>query len=193
MNNQQWQGRVNRAQGAYFEKLIDLSLAQYARVGSAVITKTPEPMKVISRLQGGKFVACFEHKAEPDYKGCLAPYGREVVFDAKFTTSDKIEQSRITVEQAKALTAHRKLGALCFVLVGFAAEGQIQVCRISWFVWQNMADKFGRKHIKLADLEELRQKFACAMEDKLGIGYVPMVQGLPMVLDGLVGVGTLTG
>lgn len=186
MNNQQWQGRVNRAQGAYFEKIIDLSLAQYARAGSAVITKTPEPMMVISRLQGGRFVACFEHKAEPDYKGCLAPNGREVIFDAKFTTSDKIEQSRITESQAKVLTAHWMAGALCFVLVGFAAKGQLQVYRISWFVWQKMAERFGRKHIKLADLEEMRLKFACAMEDKLGVGYVPMVQGLPMVLDGLV-------
>lgn len=185
MINRQWQGRVNRAQGAYFEKLIDCSLAQYAKDGKAFVTKTPEPMRVIGRMPGGRFVACFAHKAEPDYKGCIPPNGREVIFDAKFTGGDKIEQSRITEAQAKVLTEHRKSGALCFVLVGFAAQGQLQVYRIGWFEWQKMAEIFGRKHIKLSDLEERRQKFGCAMEDKLGIGYVPMVQGLPMVLDGL--------
>lgn len=185
MISRQWQGRVNRAQGAYFEKLIECSLAQYAKDGKAQITKTPEPMKVIRRLTGGRFEACFEKKAEPDYKGCMAPRGREVIFDAKFTTGDKIEQSRITEAQAEVLEAHFKAGAICFVVVGFEKDGWIEVYRIDWLTWQKMADVFGRKHIKLGDLEDMWRKLGSVPGGESGIRHIPLVCGVPMVLDGL--------
>ena len=44
------QGKVNRAQGAAFEDIIEASCLQYKLEGEAFIEKTPEPMKVIQVL-----------------------------------------------------------------------------------------------------------------------------------------------
>lgn len=185
--DRQVKGRVNRAEGLVFERLIEGALVRYAEQGIAVIKKTPEPMKVIRRLNGGRFEACFEQKADPDYKGCLAPDGREVIFDAKLTVEDKISRSRVTDRQAEALEAHLAAGAICFVLVGFALGGQaLRVYRVPWVTWRDMGEVFGRKHIKLADLENSGMPFDY-IEERYGIRFVPLVAGVPLLLAGIRG------
>ena len=146
----QYQGAVSKAKGKYFEQYIDKSLNYYGYKGLAVIEKTPEPMRPSKSIGNGKFVAFFEKKAQPDYKGTLKG-GKSIVFEAKYTSSDKMEQNRVLQEQAESLTKHQRLGALCFVIAGFDSGN---VYRVPWDVWQNMKELFGRKYVTEADLKK---------------------------------------
>ena len=86
-------GAVSKAKGKQFEERLDRAFAYYKAHGFAIIEKTPEPMRPTQNLGNGKFVAFFEKKAQPDYKGTIKG-GRTVMFEAKFTTTGKMEQSR---------------------------------------------------------------------------------------------------
>ncbi len=87
----QYLGKLVRAMGKRFEDRLARSFEYYQHTGMALVEKTPEPMRILRRLDNGKFIACFEKKAQPDYKGTIKG-GRTVVFEAKFTSSDKIEE-----------------------------------------------------------------------------------------------------
>ena len=137
----QYQGAVSRAQGKHFEEYIDLSLRYYEQRGEAVVEKTPEPMRPTKDLGNGKFIAYYEKAAQPDYKGTLKG-GRAVVFEAKYTHSAQMEQSRVTREQAARLDDHLAAGAMCFVVAGF---GNGDVFRIPWEVWRDMKAHFGHR------------------------------------------------
>ena len=106
----QYRGAVARAQGKRFESYIDASLKYYQQQGLAIVEKTPEPMRPTKDLGNGKFIAFFEKAAQPDYKGTLKG-GRAVVFEAKFTASDHIDQDRVTQDQAASLDEHMKAQA----------------------------------------------------------------------------------
>jgi recombination protein U len=146
----QYQGAVSRAQGKMFEDLIDMACLFYETKGVAVIEKTPEPMRVIKNIGNGQFLAHFEKKAQPDYKGALNnSEGRAIVFEAKHTMSDKISQSRVTKEQAERLDKYEQMGAMCFVIVAFSNK----YYRIGWKGWKGMKKLFGRQYIKPEDIE----------------------------------------
>lgn len=144
----QWIGAVSKAKGKQFEQRLDASFAYYAQRGYAVIEKTPEPMRPTKSLGNGKFIAFYEKKAQPDYKGIIKG-GREVVFEAKFTATDRMEQSRVLQTQQEYMERHQALGARCFVVAGFSSG---YVYRIPWDVWNHMKDSFGRKYVTEADL-----------------------------------------
>jgi recombination protein U len=146
----QYQGMVNKAVGRNFENLIDIALAHYAQRGDAIIEKTPEPMRPIKALGGGKFIAHYEKQAQPDYKGALKN-GRAVVFEAKHTTGDRITHSRITSDQAVALDKYDEIGAECFVVIGFNMS---DFFRVPWPVFRDMKSIWGRKYIKPSDIKE---------------------------------------
>lgn len=146
----QEQGRQNRAEGKEFEKRIDEAFAYCKSKGSAQIDKTPEPTKVIKRLKGGKFIAVFDKKAQPDYSGTLKG-GRSVKFEAKFTTSDRITADRVTDTQADYLAKAAALGAHCYILAGFSTGN---VYKIPWEIWSEMKSYFGRKYVQEADLKQ---------------------------------------
>lgn len=149
-------GRRSRAAGEYWENMIEAACRNYRLDGVAEITKTPEPMKPLSRPNAkGQFTACFTKQAQPDYKGTLKG-GRAVVFEAKHTDADRMLRSVISEEQEKQLDRHLKLGAECFVLVSFGLQ---QYFRIPWEVFRDMKDHFGRKYIKPEDLEEYAIKY----------------------------------
>ena len=152
----QWLGKVAKEKGKQFEKRLDYTFAYYRERGFALIEKTPEPMRPTRSLGGGKFIAYYEKKAQPDYKG-LVKGGREFVFEAKFTSSDRMEQSRVLAEQADYMTSHEAMGARCFILAGFDTGN---VYRIPWRVWSTMKEQFGRKYVTEADLEQYRVKRA---------------------------------
>lgn len=152
----QYIGKRSRAQGKQFEDRLSASFAYYAHTGLAVVDKTPEPMRVLRSLDNGKFVACFEKKAQPDYKGTIKG-GRTVIFEAKFTASDRIDQNRVEVQQAAYMDRNTALGARCFVLAGFASGN---VYRVPWAVWKDMKLRFGHKYATEADLELWRVKTA---------------------------------
>ncbi len=150
----QLQGKRSKILGEYFENLIASACDYYREQGIAHIEKTPEPMKVISPVpkKPGKFIACFEKAAQPDYKGTLIG-SKSIVFEAKHTDHDKIERGRLTQEQLEGLENHYRLGAIAFVLVSFGFE---DFFRIPWDVWRDMKKIYGRKYIKVEELENYR-------------------------------------
>ena len=152
----QLQGKLAKAKGKRFETLLDASFEYYRQKGFASIDKTPEPMRPLRNLENGKFIACFEKKAQPDYKGVIKG-GREVVYEAKFTSGDRMEQSRVLSQQADYMTRHQNLGARCYVIAGFNTGG---VYCIPWGVWSHMKERFGRKYVTEADLEKYKVQTA---------------------------------
>lgn len=163
------QGKRAKFVGGYFENLISASCDYYHERDIAHIEKTPEPMKVLKPApkQPGKFIACFEKAAQPDYKGTIKG-GRSIVFEAKHTDKDRIDYSRLSREQVDGLERHHKLGALSFVIVSFEFQ---DFYRIPWTVWRDMKDLYGRKYLKLDDLESYRLP-ALAMVIKFLSGIV---------------------
>lgn len=150
----QLQGKLSRAKGKNFEELLDRSFDYYRERGFADVEKTPEPMKVIRRLEHGRFIACFEKKAQPDYKGIIKG-GRELLFEAKYTDSDRIEQERVGELQSKYMSRHQSLGARCYVIAGF---GTGAAYRIPWDVWLNMKAHFGRKYVAERDIQQYKMR-----------------------------------
>ena len=142
-------GAVSKAKGKQFEDRLDKSFAYYKAHGFAIIEKTPEPMRPTKNLGNGKFEAFFEKKAQPDYKGTIKG-GRTVMFEAKFTSTGKMEQSRVLQGQANYLDRHQELGARCYVIAGF---GSGAVYRFPWNIWRDMKKHFGRKDVTEADVE----------------------------------------
>ena len=149
-------GRKNRAEGKSFEERIQASFDYYKAAGTAQVDKTPEPVKFIKRLSGGRFEAAPDRKAQPDYKGTLKG-GRSLIFEAKFTSGDKIEDSRVTEIQWRYLDQASKLGAYCYVIAGF---GTGNVYKIPWEIWSSMKEYFGRKYVTEKDLRQYQVKVA---------------------------------
>lgn len=143
------QGRQNRAQGLAFEEIVSDTCEHYRLMGLAHIEKTPEPMKVIGVINRkmGHFKAVFEKAAQPDYKGTMQG-GRSVVFDAKSTETDRIQQKAVTPEQWEALDLHEEMGAWCFILVSLGWK----YYRVPWDKWKTMKEDCGHKYMNAADL-----------------------------------------
>lgn len=154
-------GATSRIMGQQFEDRLNQSFEFYSKAGFAHVEKTPEPMKVIKSLGNGRFEACFQKKAQPDYKGTLKG-GRAIVFEAKFTASDRVEQSRVGEMQTEYLDLQDKLGARCYVVIGFKTGN---VYRIPWDVWRDMKDHFGHKYVTENDAQQY--KIASAWNEKL--------------------------
>lgn len=149
-------GRRSRAEGQQFEATIEASCQYYSLRGLAEIEKTPEPTKQLGpKGPDGHFTACYAKKAQPDYKGTVRG-GRAVVFEAKHTDKDRLQQSAVTPEQEKRLDRHAALGAECFVLVSF---GFRQFFKVPWAVFRRMKDNYGRKYITPADVQEYKVEY----------------------------------
>lgn len=148
----QLQGRLAKKQGKAFEERLDKSFDYFREKGFADIEKTPEPMKPIKSLGNGRFIACFEKKAQPDYEGTLKG-GRTIMFEAKFTMAERMDQSRVLRNQEDYMNRKTRLGARCFVIAGFSTG---YVYCIPWEVWFNMKAHFGRKYVTEDDLEKYR-------------------------------------
>jgi recombination protein U len=150
----QWQGAQANANSREFEAIIAAACEWYSDNGIAEIEKNPEPMRILGRQQSGRFTACFEKAAQPDYKGTLYG-GKAIAFEAKSTTTERLEHSRITSEQAERLNRHTALGATCFILASFDS---VLFYRIPWEDWTNIPPKLftRRKYLTTAELEPYR-------------------------------------
>lgn len=161
------QGLQSRRAGEHFENMIAASLRWYEDKGLACVEKTPEPMKPLrAPNRQGQFLACYVKAAQPDFKGTLHG-GRSVVFEAKHTSGEKIESSRVTDEQRERLLLHHRLGAAVFVLVSFDLT---DFYRVPFETWHNMAEIYGHKHMKKHECEPFR---------------VPYIAGVLKVLEGI--------
>lgn len=155
----QLQGATNRAQGAHLENIIEQSCGDYAEREIAYIEKTPEPFRPMGRpTADGRFTGHYTAKAQPDFKGTICG-GRAICFEAKETSTDRIEQKRVTPEQAAALELHSKLGALCGVMVSLSMQDYYFV---PWVIWREMKENFGHKYMARPELEKFRVRFTGA-------------------------------
>lgn len=145
----QLKGKRNRAEGKAFEDRLDEAFAYYAKTGYALIDKTPEPFKIIRRLEDTRFIGCFQKKAQPDYKGTIKG-GRSVVFEAKYTSTDRIAQDRVSNAQATYLNQAEALGARCFVIVGFRSG---KAYKVPWHIWRDMKEHFGHKYLTEKEMQ----------------------------------------
>ena len=153
-------GYRSRCIGKSFETVIEQACTAYASKGFALIEKTPEPIKVLSALKKGKFTACFEKKAQPDFKGIICN-GTMVCFEAKATEKDRILKNRVSEKQSEFLEGHRRMGAVAFILVSFNLEN---CYRVPWEIWRDMELHLDHKFIKeneilyVCDVEKLKWK-----------------------------------
>lgn len=96
----------------------------------------------------------FTARAQPDFQGTLDG-GRSIVFEAKYTTTDRLKWDVLTQEQRDTLERHARRGALAAVCGGIGNEFFF----VPWTVWRDMKEHFGRKYVTAADLEQWRVRF----------------------------------
>lgn len=149
-------GYRNAENGKLFEQWISSACDMYREQGIAHIEKTPEPMRIIKALdrKTGKYVACFEKSAQPDYKGILCD-GTGIMFEAKHTSTGKINQSVVSTKQWENFDLYERMGAKCYVMVSLDF---IDFYRVPWDVFKNMKTLYGRKYMNRENLEPFRIK-----------------------------------
>lgn len=144
-------GKISHGIGENFECQVENICRIYETKKLAKIEKTPEPMKILKYIEDGRFETVFTKAAQPDFKGTIKG-GQTVVFDAKYTEADRITYQALSDFQRETLLQYKELGAIAFVLVGFA-NGAIY--RVDIDTWSSMKDIFGRKYLKQEELEEM--------------------------------------
>lgn len=151
-------GKISREKGQFFENMIIDSARFYENRGISVIDKTPEPMKIlgVSDRSRGRFIACFEKKAQPDFKGILID-STMILFDAKHTDSDRIQRSVVTPEQEECFERYMKLGAMCFLVVSIGFEDYY---RVPWIVFRDMKKIYGHAYMKGEELKPYHIKYS---------------------------------
>jgi recombination protein U len=157
-DRKQWQNAVNNAQGHFFEDYIKAACIAYQAQERAEIKKTPEPFRVTAKHQNGTFTGRFTAPAQPDFQGTLAG-GRSIVFEAKYTTTDRLKRAVLTAEQMDALEYHHGLGAVAGICAGIKDLFYF----IPWAVWRDMKRIFGRQYITAAEAEPYRVRFTGAV------------------------------
>ena len=167
---QQYRNAVNNAQGHSFEDYIKAACTLYSQQGRAEIEKTPEPFRVTAKnRKDGTFSGRFTARAQPDFQGTLDG-GRSIVFEAKYTMTDRMKRAVLTDEQMKRLKHHHERGALAAVCVGI----QNDFFFVPWLIWDDMKNLYGRQYVTADDLKELRVKFNGSV---LFLDYVGSVGG----------------
>lgn len=114
---------MNKSQiiGARLEESVKLVCELYRKKGVAVIDKTPEPIKQLGKMDShGRFKACYDKKAQPDFKG--VHMGMAICFDTKATESERFQLSNVTPWQVNYLNDFRKSGGDAFVLLKIKSE-----------------------------------------------------------------------
>lgn len=145
-------GRRSKAAGETFERWISSACDFYLRNGWAHIEKTPEPFHITGKDRNGVVTGYYEKKGQPDYKGILCD-GTGIMFEAKHTDSDRINQSVVTDKQWENLDIYEKFGAHCYVMVSL---GLTKFYRIPWDIWKRMKELFGHKFMTEQELEKFR-------------------------------------
>lgn len=150
----QIRGMRNNAQGHIFEDAITKACKLYAMQGKATVDKTPEPFRVLHKNPDGVFTGRFTALAQLDFQGTLAG-GQSIVFEAKYTTTDRISRNVLTQEQRETLEAHHVLGAATMVVFGIQSE----FFAVPWPLWRDMKANFGRQYLTQEDAAPYRVMF----------------------------------
>lgn len=166
--NAAFKGLMNNARGRQFESWIDAGCRLYKMRGIALVEKTPEPFRCLKKDKRGRGIVQFIHHAQPDYKGVLLN-GQAIIFEAKSTTKDRIQQGVLTTHQAEMLRAYWRLGAYTAVCVDI----QDHYFFVPFEVFDNMKAFFGRKYATAEDLKPWAVRFDGA------IHFLDNVDGLP--------------
>lgn len=145
-------GRRSKESGDAFERWLSSSCEFYLQKGWAHIEKTPEPFHITGKDGNGVVRGYYEKKGQPDYKGILRD-GTGIMFEAKHTDSDRINQSVVTDTQWKSLDIYEKFGAHCYVMVSI---GLVKFYRVPWDIWKRMKELFGHKFMTEQELEPYR-------------------------------------
>lgn len=146
-----FRGGVNNERGQGFEKEILEACQIYEATGVAKVDKTPEPFRVMKKAENGVFMGRFGSHAQPDFQGTLKG-GKSIVFEAKYSTKDRILQSVLTDVQTKTLDEHYSMDAYCGVCIGIGNEYFF----VPWEVWSGMKKLFGRKYLTPSDIEKYK-------------------------------------
>ena len=112
------------------------------------------PLQPYGDRKLGRYIACFVKQAQPDYKGVLCD-GKAIIFEAKHTDKDRIQESVITETQRQNLNDFQRMGARCFVMVSM---GFRDFFRVPWNVFCDMKSRYGRKYMQIEDLEPFKLK-----------------------------------
>lgn len=145
-------GRRNKAAGETFESWISSACEFYLQKGFAYIEKTPEPFHITGKDGNGTVRGYYEKKGQPDFKGILCD-GTGIMFEAKHTEADRINQNVVTETQWKSLDAYEKFGAHCYVMVSIRLESFF---RVPWAVWKTMKERFNHKFMTEKELDKYR-------------------------------------
>ena len=148
----------NNMQGHVFEGYISAACAVYRSRGVADIAKTPEPFRVMSKGKNGMFTGRFTAHARPDFEGTLKG-GRSIVFEAKFTSTDRLRQNALTDTQLQTLVHRDKLGAKTGICCGIKDKFYF----VPTGIWADMKGVFGKMYVTQADLERWRVRFTGAV------------------------------
>lgn len=148
------QNTVNNAQGHIFEDCIKAACTIYHDTGRAEIDKTPEPFRVMSKCRDGTFTGRFTALAQPDFQGTLKG-GRSIVFEAKYTGTDRMRRAAATDAQMQAMENHARRGAAAGVCVGIKDKYFF----LPWAVWRDMKKYYGRQYVTAGDIEAFRVRF----------------------------------
>jgi len=150
----QIRGMRNNAQGHIFEDVLKKACEYYKQTGRADIDKTPESFRVMKKHSNGTFTGRFIDLAQPDYQGTLAG-GRSIIFEAKYTTTDKIERRALTDRQMETLESHYKMGASALVVFGIKDK----FYTMPWEYWRDMKLHFGRQYLTQREAEHWKVRF----------------------------------
>lgn len=147
--NRRLQSMKNNALGHYFEGYIKGACEYYKMIGAAEIDQTPEPFRTTRTNRDGTFTGRFTANAQPDFKGTVKG-GRAIVFEAKYTSTDRMKKAAVTEVQAQSLEAHWKLGAVTGVCVGIHDVFAF----VPWKIWRNMKELYGRQYMTAEEVKK---------------------------------------
>lgn len=140
-------GRSSLESGLLFEKQIETACQYYEESGKAFIAKIPEPFRVIKKLAAGRANVQFLRHADPDFMGA-GRKGRCIVFEAKYTSKDKMQSKVLTGRQWSALEKYWQMKACTGVCCGI----QDKYYFVPWAVFRDMKNLYGRQYITQEDL-----------------------------------------
>lgn len=123
--------------GRNWEDWLDIQHAQYAKAGYAFVVRTPPAMRILKRMDGGKFVAVFAGHGPPDYVAKAGEYS--FIMEAKEFKSERWPFSMLPQHQADQMTAWSNQGENGHGLILIRSHAH----NCTWVVmWRDLKDRW---------------------------------------------------